>query len=37
MNEIERELRKRIGNLAYGVTQNAATGYAFSDQYNLFQ
>ncbi len=36
MNETEKELRERIGSLAYEVTQNAATEYAFSGKYDQF-
>lgn len=34
--ETEEELRKRIGDLAYEVTQNAATEYAFTGEYDDF-
>ena len=35
-NEREQELRERIGDLAFEVTQNAATEYAFSGEYDDF-
>lgn len=34
--ETEEELRARIGDLAYEVTQNAATEYAFTGEYDHF-
>lgn len=34
--ETPEELRRRIGNLAYEVTQNAATEYAFTGEYDNF-
>ncbi len=34
--ESEEELRERIGDLAYEVTQNAATEYAFTGEYDDF-
>ena len=34
--ESEEELRSRIGDLAYEVTQNAATEYAFTGEYDAF-
>ena len=34
--ETSEELRKRIGDLAYEVTQNAATEYAFTGEYDDF-
>lgn len=34
--ETEEELRERIGDLAYEVTQNAATEYAFTGEYDHF-
>ena len=36
MAESKQELRERIGDLAYEVTQNAATEYAFTGEYNDF-
>lgn len=36
MKETQEELRARIGDLAYEVTQNAATEYAFTGQYDEF-
>lgn len=33
MAESKQELRERIGDLAYEVTQNAATEYAFTGEY----
>ena len=36
--ETEQELRKRIGDLSYEVTQNAATEYPFTGKYDdLFE
>ena len=34
MAESKQELRERIGDLAYEVTQNAATEYAFTGEYD---
>ena len=34
--ESEADLRARIGDLAYEITQNAATGYAFTGEYDDF-
>ena len=36
MAESKQELRERIGDLAYEVTQNAATEYAFTGEYDDF-
>ena len=36
MAESQQELRERIGDLAYEVTQNAATEYAFTGEYDDF-
>ena len=36
MRENEQELRQRIGDLAYDVTQNAATEHPFTGQYDEF-
>ncbi|MBP5459846.1 MAG: peptide-methionine (R)-S-oxide reductase MsrB [Clostridia bacterium] len=36
MAESKKELRERIGDLAYEVTQNAATEYAFTGEYDDF-
>ena len=36
MAESKQELRERIGALAYEVTQNAATEYAFTGEYDDF-
>lgn len=36
MAESKQELRERIGELAYEVTQNAATEYAFTGEYDDF-
>ena len=35
-NETEQELRERIGDLSYEVTQHAATEYAFTGEYDDF-
>ena len=36
MAESKQELRERIGDLAYEVTQNAATGYTYTGEYDDF-
>ncbi|MGT2786522.1 peptide-methionine (R)-S-oxide reductase MsrB, partial [Streptococcus loxodontisalivarius] len=36
MTETQEDLKKRIGDLAYAVTQEAATEYAFSGEYDDF-
>ncbi len=35
-HETQEQLRERIGDLAYEVTQNAATEYAFTGEYDDF-